>query len=255
MSNRLLSLFILILIFGGLYGGYYYFFIANVGKLSVILSGADNVSVTIESEFKKSYDQTCKKVCQFNDIPPVSYLLHAKKDGYVSVEKTFDISRGQSTKLLIRMDKEITLKNLDTKSDITPIATPTIEGNQIDGITDAYAIRDTANRDIKLVTSASGVFTYSLETQQLVMNPLYDDILPLPSGDLIVLVKKTSKDKLSLLSLESTSHDYVLLVNIANKSRKVLLQSEKDGRNLEYHDKKLVLVDTDGNRYEIENAE
>lgn len=225
----------------------------------------------------------------------MSYTLTAKKDGYVSIEKTVTIERGQAARLLIRMDREVTLKTLEeptetppadstdtgttnsgsqdaatiTGNTITPVpvptplvspasdtlSVPTIDGSQIDFDGKIYSIKNTLDRDTKIVTGDTGVFTYSVQTKTLTQNPLYDDILPLPSGDLITLVKKSSASKLSLLNLESTGNDYILLVNIATKDRKVLLQTREDGKYLEYQNKKVVLVDTDGKKYEVENAE
>jgi len=281
MSNRLLSLFILIIIFSGIYGVYYYFFVANVGILSLIVSGADVVSVDITSEFKNTYHAECSKLCIFRDIPPVGYTLVAKKDGYVTITKSFRIERGQSLKMPLRLEREVTLKEMETPtventstgsevntdSGTTLTGSTTVDTNPSDSLTKTIqilgidisetilSIKDTANPDIRIVTGEKNVYTYSLSTKTATVSELYDDILPLPSGDLVVLVRKTSKTKLSLLNLDDNGNDSILLVNNDKRTRKTLLQTPKDGQYLEYVDKKLILVGADAKRYEVENVE
>lgn len=109
MSNRLLSLLILVLVFGGLYGLYYYFFVASTASLSLIIGGSGSVSVTLTSEFKNSYTRDCSGKCVFGDIPAVNYTLSAKQDGYTPVEKIFKLDRGEQKEMKITLEKEATL--------------------------------------------------------------------------------------------------------------------------------------------------
>lgn len=285
MSNRLLAILVLVLIFGGLYGAYYYFFVANVGTISVIVTGVGTGTVAVEmrSDLKQTYGKDCEKLCTFTDMPPVGYHLTAKTDGYVTVEKSFSVTRGQIQKVIVRMDREVklseiasptdniddadtgttTLDTVDTGSISTntsiitsesgPIETVAGEPIHLDGT--IYSVKDTQNPSIKLITTDKGVFTYSTEDTSTKQNPLYDDLLPLASGDLIALIRKTSRDKLSLLNLDANGHDYIIRVNIEKHSRTVLLQTPADGKYLDYRGGKVILIDMDGKKYAVENAE
>lgn len=112
MSNRLLSLFVLVLIFASGYGIYWYFFVANVGNLSLIINGAESVSASITSEFQNSYTLDCKRTCVFSNIPPVNYSITVKKAGYREVNQDIKLSRGESKKVVINMEKEVKLTAL-----------------------------------------------------------------------------------------------------------------------------------------------
>lgn len=127
MSNRLLSLFVLVLIFASGYGIYYYFFVANVGNLSLIINGAESVSASITSEFQNSYTLDCKRTCVFSGIPPVNYSITVKKAGYREINQDIKLSRGESKKVVINMEKEIkltALKNEGTGSVSIPDIDP-----------------------------------------------------------------------------------------------------------------------------------
>lgn len=73
-------------------------------------------------------------------------------------------------------------------------------------------VKDTGDANIKIITGDTGVFIYTLSDKTARLNPLYDDIVLLPSGNIVALVKKSSKAKLSLLSLGTSGNDYVLLI-------------------------------------------
>lgn len=119
MSNRLLSLLILVLLFGGLFGIYYYFFVASTASISLIINGSGSASIALTSEFGNSYDRECDKNCVFKNIPAVNYTLSAKREGYTPVIKTFVLNRGEMKKMLITMDKEVVLTEQKQKKEET----------------------------------------------------------------------------------------------------------------------------------------
>lgn len=121
MSNRLLSLIIIVIIFSGLFGVYYYFFIASNANIIISLDGSGSTSITLVSEFKKTYSQECNTTCTFEKIPAVQYTLSAKREGYNSVENILALQRGEEKKITLHMGKKIELG--DQKKDKTEAIT------------------------------------------------------------------------------------------------------------------------------------
>ena len=83
MYNKLISLLILIVIFWGMYGFYYYFFVMNKGNLTI----DGNIwwyTISLYTEkLKTSFSSECKnKKCELIDIAPFDYTLTVKKDWY-----------------------------------------------------------------------------------------------------------------------------------------------------------------------------
>lgn len=115
-------------------------------------------------------------------------------------------------------------------------------------------IKDTMNENTKIITSETGVYMYSSDDSTFQENPLYDDIIQLASGEIVALVKKTSRNKQSLLSLEDTSSDYVLLIGSDTRERKVLFQTPKNGKLLRYKDGKILFVDENDGVFVVENV-
>ncbi len=109
MSNRLLSFFILILIFAGLFGAYYYFFVASTASVSFIINGSGSASIALTSEFGNSSTHECERNCLFENIPAVNYTVSAKREGYTPITKTFKLNRGETKKVMLMMEKEVIL--------------------------------------------------------------------------------------------------------------------------------------------------
>ena len=115
-------------------------------------------------------------------------------------------------------------------------------------------VKDTLSGDTKIITSGTGVYTYTLSDGTFSENPLYDDIIQLASGEIVALVKKTSRSKLSLLSLDGNSSDYVLLIGSDTRERKVLFQTPKNGKLLRYQDGKILFIDENDQVFVVENV-
>ncbi|OIP53472.1 hypothetical protein AUK10_02355 [Candidatus Gracilibacteria bacterium CG2_30_37_12] len=337
MSNRFLSFIILALVFSGLFGAYYFFFVASNANITILLDGIGTTSVVLDSEFGKNYTQECSTTCIFEKIPAVKYTLSAKREGYVSVENTFTLQRGEDKKLTIIMEKKIELseQKKDKTEAITLIKlknsiTKTLEENtgsmllgyqsgglyfslpnggefdifvqkegtearklfQIPNGTftneslDVYegyialqkgentifyslqngqetifafsgtiiGVKDTSDINTKIITSNTGVFTYSLTEKTARINPLYDDIIILPSGEIIALVKKSSREKQSLLSLSDISNDTIFLIGQDTRERKAIFKTPKMGEVLRYKNGEILFVDENGEVSVIKNV-
>lgn len=105
------------------------------------------------------------------------------------------------------------------------------------------SVKDSLHTNTKIITSDTGVYMYAADDDTFRENPLYDDIIQLTSGEIVALVKKTSSSKQSLLSLEDTSHDQVLLIGTDTRERKTLFSTPKNGKMLRYKDGKILFVD------------
>lgn len=104
-------------------------------------------------------------------------------------------------------------------------------------------IKDTSDRNTKIIKSLEGVFMYTVSEKLSRFNLLYDDVIQLPSGEIVALVKKSSKEKHSLLSLADTENDYVFLIGQDTRERKTLLKTPKDGRLLRYKNDEILFID------------
>lgn len=115
------------------------------------------------------------------------------------------------------------------------------------------SIKDTLNRNTKIITSSKGVFMYSVSEKTARFNPLYDDIIQLSSSEIVALVKKSSREKQSLLSLTDTQNDTVFFIEQDTRERKMLLQTPKNGELLRYKDGEILFVEENGEVFMIEN--
>ncbi len=119
MSNRILSLLVIMVIFGTIFGIYYYFSVLSTGNVSLIFNGSGSASVMLTSEFGNSYNRDCERSCLFDNIPAVNYTVSAKRDGYATIEKTFKLNRGENKKVVIAMEKEVVLIEQTKKKEET----------------------------------------------------------------------------------------------------------------------------------------
>lgn len=338
MSNRLLSLLVLTVIFGGLFGTYYYFFVANTASVSIVINGSGSTSTVLTSSFGKTFVRDCERSCLFADIPTGDYTVSAKRDGYNSVTKNFRLGRGKVKTILIAMEKEVILTEqkqkkeetiatiklqksvqeiLETSTDAVSlgyrsgnlyyaipgttswnifvkkegeeprelfrIPTGTILPESLDIYEEHIAlqkngklffysigngaettfrfsekilgVKDSSDSDTKIITGENGVFLYTVSEKTARENPLYDDIIQLASGEIVALVKKTSRAKRSLLSITDTANDFVFLIGHDTRERRTLLQTPKNGQILRYKNGEILFVEMSGEVFVVENVE
>lgn len=114
MSNRLLSILILLAIFGTIFGTYWYFFVANVGSIVVTITWASEVQVNLSTEFKYETSQTCTETCIFDWVPPVNMTVTASKEWFESDIESFKLQRGEKKILSLAMKKKVILEEKST---------------------------------------------------------------------------------------------------------------------------------------------
>ncbi len=116
------------------------------------------------------------------------------------------------------------------------------------------SIKDTLSDDTKIITSDNWVYMYSLSENSARENPLYDDIIQLKTGEIVALVKASSKSKQSLLSVEDTSNDHVFLIGQDTRERKTLFTTPKHGKLLRYKNGVIQFVDEENEVFVVENV-
>jgi len=114
MSNRFLSVLVLLVIFGTIFGAYWYFFVANVGSIVVTIAWASEVQVNLSTEFKYEKSQTCTETCIFEWIPPVNMTVIASKEWFESDTQFFKLQRGEKKVLSLTMKKKVILEEKGT---------------------------------------------------------------------------------------------------------------------------------------------
>lgn len=118
MSNRILSLLVLVVVLIGLFSTYYYLFASNA-RISIILTGSGDTSISLASEFGNTSEQVCEKTCVFENIAAVNYTITAKREGYIPLVKTIKLNRREDRKVAMIMEKEIELTEKTKKKEET----------------------------------------------------------------------------------------------------------------------------------------
>lgn len=116
---------------------------------------------------------------------------------------------------------------------------------------DVRMIRDS----LWIVTTSTGVAQYEPKEERLTPHNLYDDYIPLPSGELIALVKRDSKDKLSLLNIPEPKGSVILRVTKDNRTRTIIAEfaREQPSKLVQLESGKIGLTGAMGTAYEFSN--
>jgi len=108
MSNRLLALFMVVALFGGLIGAYYYFFVLNKGDLSIHVN-VDEYAVEMYNHTLKTTSSTfCEhSTCEIIDLAPFVYTLTIKKDGYKDISQNVTILARDLVEVTVTLEKQL----------------------------------------------------------------------------------------------------------------------------------------------------
>ncbi|MCK9272340.1 hypothetical protein M0P65_02225 [Candidatus Gracilibacteria bacterium] len=116
MSNRLTAMLILTIIFGGIFGIYYYFFVANVASITFDVGSFTGVTIKMESEYKK-YDIICDQKCSLGNVPPFSYFISANITGYKDISLSTTLQRGENKAIKLTFEKLVYIEEIKTPSE------------------------------------------------------------------------------------------------------------------------------------------
>lgn len=117
MSNRLFSLFILVLVFSGIYFGYYYFFVLNKWNLT-ITSNVWNYEVDLYNDkLKTTFKTTCKNdVCELIDLAPLDYKMTIIKRWYKEFSKNVKVIKKSTQELSIYLEKDLIIEKIEDEN-------------------------------------------------------------------------------------------------------------------------------------------
>lgn len=115
MSNRLISLIALIIIFGWMYGAYYYFFILNKWNMT-ITTNIDNYTVQLyNSKLKTTFSTKClEPVCELIDLAPFQYEMTLSKEGYKDYVKKIAIISWEKIEVKAVLEKQLFMEKVET---------------------------------------------------------------------------------------------------------------------------------------------
>lgn len=135
MSNRLTALFILTVIFWGIFGIYYYFFVANVASISFDAGSFTGITLKMESEYKK-YNINCNAKCEINNVPPFSYSISASKSWYKDISLSTTLQRWDNKIIKLTFEKLVYLEEIKTPSEEKIALLKFKKENSASGLTD-----------------------------------------------------------------------------------------------------------------------
>ncbi len=109
------------------------------------------------------------------------------------------------------------------------------------------------SRDMISIHTNTGSFLYNIHTTQSIPIPLYDQVSVTRGWHLIGLIRESSREKKSLLSLSDTTGDIVLFEN--NTNRQVLFEGNNTIELLCEVDGNIEIIMSDGEKKRISYTE
>ncbi|MDD2565803.1 MAG: hypothetical protein PHZ26_04510 [Candidatus Gracilibacteria bacterium] len=107
MSNRNLAFLILISFCATILGAIYYFFIANVGSITIDVGNIEGVKLSLNGEFKNTESITCNNKCGFSKKPPINYTLVVSKETYKTQNIDFKLNRSENKNIKLILEKDV----------------------------------------------------------------------------------------------------------------------------------------------------
>jgi len=108
MSNRIVALLSLVIFFWSIVGAYYYFFILNKWELN-IYANVGEYSLEMYNHTLKTTTQTfCENsTCELIELPPFTYTVTVKKDGYKDVTQYVTILARDLVEMTVTFEKQL----------------------------------------------------------------------------------------------------------------------------------------------------
>lgn len=137
MSNRLVSLFILVLIIWWLVWAYLYLFVYYTWNI-VLVWNQKNFEVSFYSDtIKRTIKQNCEKnICEINKLPPLSYTMTISKEWFKDFTQTIKIQRNKQT------DFKFLLKKASLLIEQKELATDNSSKSKIEQLRELWTIKN-----------------------------------------------------------------------------------------------------------------
>jgi hypothetical protein len=223
MSNRILSLFILVLIFSWAYFFYYYFFVLNKWNLTLTWN-VTNYEVNLYNEkLKTTFKSTCKnEVCELVDIAPFDYKMTIIKKWYKDYSSNVKIEKKSTFKINFALEKDLIIEKVEdetwTWSDLN-VKDKIEELRKQKDLADKYAIFDLwKNWNFYFKDNKNNTLSLFKEWEK----------------DEIYSFSKVSKD---LLNLEFIENSRNMIFIKANKNCFIINLITWDVKDFEFHPK------------------
>jgi len=337
VSNRLTALLILTIIFWGIFGIYYYFFVANVSTISFDTGSFTGVTLKMESQYKK-YSIICDKKCSIANVPPFSYSISSSIAWYKEVSLNTTLQRWDNKIIKLSFEKLVYLNEIKTPSEEKIALLKFKQINTSSGLTDTkdkktviwvkwtqvfyysydpdfsvyseekwiikpilniewkkieevifnkndlllvikswnfsylYDLTNnmnyTLNIDEKiiypkktnfdgkyLINTINWTYLYDTTNSGKTKNTIFNDYIVVSDGKIIWLINQKDKEKLNILNFWDKKWDILILNNIDTRDRKVIYETDKIIKYLEFVDSKVIVTTNDGATFELKELE
>lgn len=119
MSNRLVSLLILVLTFWALYLFYYYFFVLNKWTLTLNWNVWEYTVQMYNDKLKTSFETYCiNQKCELIDLAPFDYKITISKNWYKNFIKDIKILKKTNILIDFSLEKQLELKQINKEEDL-----------------------------------------------------------------------------------------------------------------------------------------
>ncbi len=117
MWNKIISLLILVCVFGWFIWGYYYFFVLNKGSLLLQWNISDYRVEMYNHELRTTFSTICEfSECELIDLAPFSYQLRIIKEWYEEFQQSIRITKRSQQKFDFTLEKKVFLTFVDDSS-------------------------------------------------------------------------------------------------------------------------------------------
>lgn len=125
MSNRLMSIFILLFTFWAVYGFYYYFFVLNKWNVTLNSNIWEYQVALYNDKLKTNFITDClNQKCELIDLAPFDYEITITKEWYKTYKKSFKVISKSTINIDFQLEKQLFVKKVDFEQ--------TSSGSQLD---------------------------------------------------------------------------------------------------------------------------
>jgi len=106
-----------------------------------------------------------------------------------------------------------------------------------------------------LINTINWTYLYDTTNSGKTKNTIFNDYIVVSDGKIIWLINQKDKEKLNILNFWDKKWDILILNNIDSRDRKVIYETDKTIKYLEFIDSKVILTTDDGTTFELKELE